>query len=171
MKKAAGYFGFVAAIVLMAIAASAFIAPRFGWRADVVLTGSMEPALKVGSVVITRPLNSRSVNAGDVITFRSPLNGRLTTHRVISVESKPSFILRTKGDANEDPDPFVLGSRSVVGRVCFNVPHIGYAITFMKTRLGLLLTLFLPALIIVVFETRNIWRALSAEPARKQTLR
>ncbi|KKK61416.1 hypothetical protein LCGC14_3014560, partial [marine sediment metagenome] len=50
---------------------------------------------------------AEDIKAGDTITFYSPLSEKLTSHRVIAVEdgSSPSF--RTKGDANEDADPFM----------------------------------------------------------------
>ena len=172
MKKIAKYFGLTVVIVLMAAAFIMFITPRFGWRVDVVLSGSMEPQVHVGSVVVTRPLNIESVNIGDIITFRSPQNGKLTTHRVISVTSSPSLILHTKGDANEDADPFIVGSQSVVGKVCFNIAYLGYVIQFIKSRLGLLLAVYIPGLIIVIIEAINIWRALAAEESgRKQAIR
>ena len=168
VKQIAKYFGLTVVTVLMAAALITFIAPHFGWRVDVVLSGSMEPQVHVGSVVVSRPLNIEAVNIGDIITFRSPLNGKLTTHRIISVTSNPSLILHTKGDANEDPDPFILGSQSVVGRVCFDVAYLGYVTQFIKSRLGLLLTLYLPGLIIVLMEVRNIWRVLAGESVTKQ---
>jgi signal peptidase len=172
MKKIAEYFGFAVIVLLLTLAVITLIAPHFGWRVDAVLSGSMEPELKVGSVVIIRPLDIGSVNAGDIITFRSPLNGKLTTHRVISVTSNPSIILRTKGDANEDADPFILGSKSMVGRVCFNIAYLGYVSQFIKSRPGLLLTLYLPGLIIVLMEVKNIWRVpTEEESARKQVVR
>jgi signal peptidase len=172
IKKMTRYFGFGVVILLMTIVVITFIAPRFGWKVDAVMSGSMEPELKVGSVVITRPLDITSVNAGDIITFRSPLNGEFTTHRVISVENSPSLFFRTKGDANEDADPFIVGSQSVVGSVCFDVPYLGYVTQFIKSRLGLLLTLYLPGLIIVLMEVRNIWRVLTEKKsAREEAVR
>ena len=172
MKKIAGYFGFAVVVLFMALAIIMFIAPHFGWRVDAVLSGSMEPELKVGSVVVTRPTDIGSINTGDIITFRSPMNGKLTTHRVISVTSNPLPILRTKGDANEDADPFIVGSQNVVGRVCFNIAYLGYVSQFIKSRLGLLLFLYVPGLIIVLMEVRNIWRVLAEEEsARKQVMR
>ena len=172
MKKVARYFSLSVVILLLGVAALTFIAPRFGWKVDAVMSGSMEPELKVGSVVITRPLNNANVNVGDIITFRSPLNSELTTHRVISVENSPSLFFRTKGDANEDADPFIVGSQGVMGRVCFDIAYIGYVTQFIKSRLGLLLTLYLPGLIIVLMEVRNIWRVLAEkESMRKEAVR
>jgi len=172
MKKIAGYFGFALVILLMTAALIMFMAPRFGWRVDAVSSGSMEPELKVGSVVITRPTDMQSIHAGDIITFRSPLNGKFTTHRVISVTSNPSPVLRTKGDANEEADPFIIGSQSVVGKVCFDMAYFGYISQFIKSRLGLLFTLYIPGLVILVIEAANIWRVIGEEEsARKQVAR
>ena len=172
VKKIAKYVGLATVIMLMAVAVITFFAPHFGWGVDVVLSGSMEPQVHVGSVVVTRPLDLGNVKAGDIITFRSPLNGTFTTHRVISVENSPSLFFRTKGDANEDADPFVVNSKSVVGKVCFNVAYLGYVTQFIKSRLGLLLVLYLPGLTIVLLEAKNVWRVFAEdELARKQVER
>ena len=168
VKKIAKCFALTVAVVLMVIAVVTFVAPRFGWRVDVVLSGSMEPQIHTGSVVVSHPLDIGSVKAGDIITFRSPQNGKFTTHRVISVENSPSVFFRTKGDANEDADPFIVGSQSVAGRVCFNVAYLGYVTQFIKSRLGLILVLYLPGIIIVILEVRNIWRVLTEKESAKE---
>lgn len=172
VMKIAKYLGLTLAIVLMAFAVITFAAPRFGWRIDVVLSGSMEPQVQVGSLVVTRPLDIKNVKVNDIITFRSPQNGKFTTHRVIAVENSPVLVFRTKGDANEDADLFIVGSKSVAGKVCISIPYLGYATRFIKSRLGLLITLYLPGLIIVLSEARNIWRRLAEEEmTRKQLAR
>jgi signal peptidase len=74
---------------------------------------------------------------------------------------------QTKGDVNEDADPFVVPAQNVVGKVCLHIPYFGYVTQFVKTPLGLLLTLCLPGLVIIVMEMRNIWRALNAEQVEK----
>jgi len=168
MKKAAENFGFVVIILLMTAAALTFLAPRFGWRVDTVFSGSMEPELKVGGVVLTRPVDAEEIKTGDIITFHSPLSEQLTSHRVIAAEGGSSFHFQTKGDANEDADPFILPAENVVGKVCFHIPYLGYVAQFVKTPLGFLLTLCLPGLIIVVMELRNIWRVLTEEEIEGQ---
>jgi len=63
-----------------------FVAPHFGWRVDAVLSGSMEPTLKVGSVEITKPFDPNNIQVGDIITFRSPRNPQLVvSHRVVAI--------------------------------------------------------------------------------------
>ena len=168
MKKAAENFGFVVIILLMTAAALTFLAPRFGWSVDTVFSGSMEPELKVGAVVITRPVDAEEIKVGDILTFYSPLSEQLTSHRVIAVEQGSSLHFSTKGDANKDADPFTLPPENVVGKVCFHIPYFGYVAQFVKTPLGLLLTLCLPGLIIIVMELRNIWRVLTKEDIERK---
>jgi len=168
MKKAAENFGFAVIILLMMAAVLTFLAPHFGWSVDAVFSGSMEPELKVGGVVITRPAEAEDIKVGDTITFYSPLSEKLTSHRVIAAEDGSSFHFRTKGDANEDADPFIVPAENVVGKVYFHIPYLGYVTQFVKTPLGLLLTLCLPGLIIIVMEMRNIWRVFTEEEIEKK---
>ena len=168
MKKAAENFGFVVIILLMTAAALTFLAPRFGWRVDTVFSGSMEPELKVGGVVLTRPVEPEEIKVGDILTFYSPLSEQLTSHRVIAADQGSSLHFSTKGDANEDADPFTLPPENVVGKVCFHIPYLGYVAQFVKTPLGFLLTLCLPGLIIIVMELRNIWRVLTQEDIERK---
>jgi signal peptidase len=161
MKKAAGYLGYGIMILLIAAAVFTFLAPHFGWRVDAVFSGSMEPQLKTGGVVLTRPVEAGDIKVGDIITFHSPLHEQLISHRVISVEDGSPLNFQTKGDANEDADPFVVPAQSVVGEICFHMPYLGYAAQFIKTPLGLLLTLCLPGLVIIVMEMVSIWRVLN----------
>jgi len=163
MKKAAENFCTALLVVLMLAAALTFVAPRFGWRVDALFSGSMEPQLKVGGLVITRPVDLQTIKVGDIITFHSSRRDVPTSHRVIAIEQGSQFRFLTKGDANEDADPFIIPAQSVVGKVCFHIPYFGYVSQFVKTPLGLLLTLGLPGLIIVVMELRNIWHMLTGD--------
>jgi len=168
MKKAAENFGLAVIILLMTAAVLTFLAPRLGWSADAVFSGSMEPELKVGGVVITQPAEAEEIKVGDIITFHCPLADGLNSHRVIEIKEGSQLQFQTKGDANEDPDPFIVPSQNVVGKICFHIPYLGYVSQLVKTPLGFLLTLCLPALIIVVMELKNIWGALSEGDIEKK---
>jgi signal peptidase len=159
--KLVNILGTILVILLVAIAVFVFLSPRLGWRIDTVLSGSMEPHLQVGGVVVTQPADIASISKGDIITFRSPLNGKLTSHRVTDIVDAESRGFRVKGDANEDADPFTITAEQLVGRVFLHIPYFGYVTSFLKTSLGLILTMCLPALIIVIMEIRNICRAAS----------
>ena len=71
----------------------------------IVKSGSMEPAIHTGSVVIVKPESSYGI--GDVITFGADTKAKIpTTHRIVSIrEENGTTYFATKGDANEDPDP------------------------------------------------------------------
>jgi signal peptidase I len=137
--RVAEYVGIALVIVLMGAVVLALLAPRYGWRADTVLSGSMEPALPVGCVEVTRPVRLDTIEAGDIITFRSPTNGKLMSHRVVAVEEGDSYQFRTKGDANEDVDPYLIPAQNVVGRVWFRLSHVGYVVEYLKTPIGFIL--------------------------------
>jgi signal peptidase len=159
MRKAAGVFGLVLLIILMSMAVATFLAPYLGWRVDVVLSGSMASELEAGGVVITRPVALDTILPGDIITFYTPENGKMVTHRVVEVETGPSLSFRTMGDVNEEADPLLVPAESVVGRVWFDVPYLGYVARFVKAPQGLLLSLCLPGLAVIAAEIMNIRRA------------
>ena len=51
----------------------------FGHKIYIVMSGSMEPAVALGSLVAVRPLPAKEVAPGDIITYRSEHSGSLTT--------------------------------------------------------------------------------------------
>lgn len=123
----------------------------------VVRSDSMSPAIEAGGVVFVSEVPAERIGENDVITFEQPGGDQRVTHRVVEViegDGEPRF--RTKGDANEDPDPEVVAPSQVIGKVAFSVPLIGYVIAFANTDLGLLTLVVLPALLLVVLEIRDI---------------
>ena len=168
MAKVAEYVGIALVVVLMTMVVLALLAPHFGWRADTVLSGSMEPALPVGCVQVAKPVKPEDIKVGDIITFRSPTNGKLMSHRVVAVEEDQSYQFRTKGDANEDVDPYLIPSQSVVGRVCFKVAHIGYVVEYLKSPIGFIL-LGLVGIALVVAEVSTMLEVRWKESAQANT--
>jgi signal peptidase len=122
----------------------------------------MEPCLKVGSLVVTRPVNPEAIMVGDIITFKPTTIGEATiTHRVIDINRNSPLSFITKGDANSRHDPFTVPARNVVGKICFHVPYAGYVTEFLKTPWGFLLGLAIPALIVIAMYVRSIRQVLS----------
>ncbi|WP_338741356.1 signal peptidase I [Haloplanus salilacus] len=97
----------------------------------VVLSGSMEPALSTGDVVIVDA--SAPVTVGDIITYRTGADGVPTTHRVIGVQDGE---YETKGDANGNADSGLVGSEAIIGRVVLAIPVIGHVILWANTPVG-----------------------------------
>ncbi len=154
--------GRIAAILLLLfiISGSLFtiISPFFGWRGEVVISGSMEPAIQTGSVVIVHPIVPDTIQKGDIIMYYSPDRTSLITHRVVDVKSEPTLRFITRGDANNNSDinPVVPGQ--IVGIVAFTIPYLGLLTQFIKTPIGFTLFFLVPAVILIGREILDLWR-------------
>jgi len=121
-------------------------------RYEPVLSGSMEPTLPVGSLVIISPVDPDSLKVGDIICYRFS-ESVLITHRIVYVTPEG---FETRGDANEEIDSKIVDKSQVVGSVAFSVPFIGYLGVLMKTPVGFLMLLIVPAIIVIGYEVRSI---------------
>jgi len=141
--------------IILTIATSLIPLPG-NYRIYSVVSGSMEPALHVGSIVFVRPLSDYQI--GDIVTFKTPKDPKNTvTHRLTAKDtSKDQIIYSTKGDANQTKDIENLALENIVGKVFFNLPFIGYPISYSKTLPGLLILVVVPATIIIYSEILNI---------------
>lgn len=102
----------------------------FGWSWAVVISGSMEPEIRVNDMVVVHEEDSYFV--GDIITYES--GESVVTHRIIA-ENAESYT--TKGDHNNTEDMFPVPKDSVIGRVAYVVPGIGLFIQYLRTPLGM----------------------------------
>jgi signal peptidase len=151
-----------AAAVLIALAAA--VVPRaLGGQALVVESGSMEPTIKTGSLVIAAPTPASQIRTGDV-----PLvpweGGKMVLHRVISVEQAgAATLVRTKGDANAkpDPDPHPLPNQVLTEKAA--IPYAGYLVAALSTKVGWLLMVGLPAVILCSILLWSIWAPILRE--------
>lgn len=151
-------FVYLLALVII-VAALIFAASKspqksiFGYRYYTVLTPSMEPELSVGDVVIVKLKNAEDINIGDIITF-NPSNDSTAylTHRVTekleNYQETGVTCFKTKGDANEVEDGFLIDSSRVIGTVSFDIPKVGYAIRFLQLRWYLVLPLIVMILVL-----------------------
>lgn len=113
----------------------------FGVGAAVVLSGSMEPELSVGDLLIVA--ERKTYDVGDIVVYQ---DGRMAvTHRIISI-SKNEVI--TCGDANNIEDAPITHAQ-IKGKVVLAIPLLGYAVNIIKTPLG---TLCIIALAVFILE-------------------
>ena len=141
--------------------AVALTAPMpFGGRALTVMSGSMEPAVQTGDVVVMRSVSPLALRLGDVVTFRDPHNGRrLITHRVRDIRiGGGEARLVTKGDANNTAEEWVVPADGTVGLVTFRLPKLGYALHWLGHPFARIAVVVLPALLLAAHELRRIWR-------------
>jgi signal peptidase I len=127
----------VAVLVVLATAAIQLLAPVAGGRVLVVGGGSMEPTIGHGAFLVALPAGPEGYAVGDVVTVQqgdaTPYTHRIT--RLVDPAGVPH--VQTKGDANAAPDPALVPTTAVIGRIALNVPLLGYVALLLGTSAGL----------------------------------
>ena len=124
-----------------------------------VLTGSMEPAIKVGDLIIIKDTDKSNIEEGDIITYKTTTNA-FVTHRVIEIiDEDGNTMFRTKGDANNIEDKDLVGEEAIAGKYLFRLPAFGYLSDFMSKPLGFILLFVLPVFILLGKEIVNLSKA------------
>lgn len=143
-----------AIVVVLVVFALLLAVPRFiGVDTYVVVSGSMEPVHKTGSLIYTtKNVDPAEIEVGDVITFQMSATTR-ATHRVVAiVEENGVPMFQTKGDANDAPDANLVPYENVIGRALFSIPGMGYVASYIQNPPGLYFAAaFGVILIILVF--------------------
>jgi signal peptidase len=153
------YYIFLGCIVIVAILLLVSVFPVTGnIKVLTVLSGSMEPAIHTGSVVVIKPMVNYKV--GDVITFGPNTKIQIpTTHRIVEIRAQEGqTIYKTRGDANNAEDMKEVLAKDVIGKVVFDIPYFGYIVEFIRKPIGLLLVVVLPAIFIVYDEVKKIMK-------------
>lgn len=118
-----------ALLALLAVLAAAVLVPRLtGATPFTITTGSMQPGLPPGTLLVTRPTPVEEIGIGTVITYQLE-SGRaaVVTHRVVGIgfTGTDERVLTTQGDANDTPDPEPVRSEQVRGTAWYSLPHLG----------------------------------------------
>jgi signal peptidase I len=118
--------------VIAVIIGAAIVSGRSFWF---VGSGSMTPTIEVGALLLVAPTSDP--HTGDVVVIRNP-DGTHYTHRIVGlVNRSDGLYIRTKGDANANPDPVIVPARSVVGRVEAVLPAIiGWPLRILASPFG-----------------------------------
>ncbi|WP_193605266.1 signal peptidase I [Nocardioides dongkuii] len=128
---AAQVTGWLLIIALLLVLAATVLVPRVaGATPYTVLTGSMEPNLPPGTLIVTQQVPVEDIEIGEVVTFQIESGKpQVVTHRVIATRQgesgRPEFL--TQGDANPIPDEGWRPAESVRGVLWYAVPELGHA--------------------------------------------
>ncbi|MEK7653403.1 MAG: signal peptidase I [Patescibacteria group bacterium] len=160
MKKIFNFFCYL--IIILLVIAGLFLLASIlpvtgGYKFFVVTSGSMEPTIHTGSLVLTKAETNYQV--GDIITFgKASRLKQPTTHRIFAQgDDLGAPVFTTKGDANNAPDREEIKNRDIIGKVVFSVPYVGYAVDAIKKPIGFILIIFIPAIIIIANELIKIF--------------
>ena len=133
----------VGVLVLLGVVAGAL----FAVRPVVITSGSMEPEIGTGALVLTRPVAADAVRVGDVVTVPTTTGTRVT-HRVVSAEPRgEAVLLRLKGDANSAPDAETYAVTDA-HRVVAELPWLGYLLSALRSPFGIFVLGGLAALLV-----------------------
>ena len=104
--------------------------PSFlGFRTFIIASGSMEPKLNVGDMVIIKETKQEKIKKDDIITFKEEDKETTVTHRIIEVIEKDGMVkYRTKGDNNNTADSYLVPYDNIEGVYQFKIGKIGAAI-------------------------------------------
>lgn len=96
-----------------------------GVRPYITMSGSMEPAIRTGSLCfVNTGADFNDIRKGDVIAFETE-TGTMVTHRVIRISEGA---LTTQGDANDVTDGMEITYSNFRGKTLFSIPYAGYII-------------------------------------------
>ena len=141
-------------IITFAVAGLGFIFFSPDYNLYIVRGESMKPAINMGDMIVTGPLNgplSGPVNSGTIVSYD---RGKGTvTHRVLSVEGD---MVVTKGDAVEDSDPWLVTLSDVTGIYLIKIPYAGYLSNYMRTKSGWFAVVIIPAMLLVSLLIKDI---------------
>ena len=128
--------------------------PLYG--AYVIVSGSMEPSIKVNDAIVIKRADSTEIEVGDVVTYRSldpSYYGIMITHRVIGIASEDGetkYI--TKGDANQTRDRSLVAKEQIYGEVIMRIPKLGYLQYFLATAYGWIIAVVVPCVGIIIYD-------------------
>lgn len=102
-----------------------------------VVTGSMEPTIPTGALLVCRDIDINDVTLGDIICFHSKdryMKGSVITHRVhdIRYDNESNVNLITKGDANLTVDGYISSEDNFIGKVVWFTSEDSFFIRIVK---------------------------------------
>ncbi len=102
----------------------------------VVLTGSMEPTIQAGEMIVVKEENAYQI--GDIVTYREEKDF-LVTHRIVKIDGEN---ITTKGDNNNLEDKTIKEGQ-ILGKVIFQSKLCGFIILYLLKPITLILIIFL----------------------------
>ena len=132
--------------ILIIIYLIIFIPVLWGKRPLVIISGSMEPILKVGVILYYEKINLDDFKKDDILVYQ--LNEHIVSHRIVNINE---YGFETKGDNNNSNDSYIVDKNNVIGRGNnWSIPYIGYYADFIYNHKYLLI-------VMIILSCFNIW--------------
>lgn len=132
-----------------------------------IVTGSMEPEIPIGSLVVCKKTDLERVEVNDIVCFRSmneQIYGEVVTHRVVGISkgSQGEIMLLTQGDANLTADTEYVTQSNFIGRVNYYSKESGI-VDILSSKIGFLILVLVPTLVIAGFILRSCMSSIREE--------
>ena len=165
-----GWLVNVGLLVVAAFGALMLVPAIFGLERYVITGDSMGGSYDRGSILFSEVVPVEDLRVGDVITYEPPASARwegVVTHRIVSVRERGGTpVMRTKGDANDSPDPWRFKLRGEEqARAVESVPYVGYFFGALGIREVRMALIGIPALLIAAGMLVGLWRQAGEEAA------
>ena len=123
----------------------------FGIDVYIVLSGSMEPTYKVGSIIYVKEIDTNNLEKNDAITFKLS-DGIVATHRIVDITEDENGIKKftTKGDANEEIDKLPVDEKDVIGKPITTIPYLGYISSILNTTRGKVIIIEIGIILLII---------------------
>lgn len=126
--RATGNALLIVAAIIGVLSALVWGATKWGYiKPLVVISGSMEPTIMTGDLIIARPHSTEDVAPGQVASIYSDVTKRIVTHRVVAINQvgEGRWEILMKGDANaaQDGGPYAVGATT--WQPVVQIPRVG----------------------------------------------
>ncbi|NQS76880.1 MAG: signal peptidase I [Peptococcaceae bacterium] len=140
-----------------------------GYKPFIVLSGSMEPAIMAGDLIVTKNIAPENVAVGDVISFRVE-NDIMVSHRVTEIQTAGGLSFLTKGDANIGMDAVNVRPETIEGLYIWRGAGLGKFAIFLQTPIGMLIFVITPLCLFIIYDIVSRGRRSKKKSAREAAL-
>ncbi len=126
-----------------------------GYKLNAVVSPSMSPVINAGDISLSKEVTDpTTLKKGDIISFFSvdpSIYGEINTHRIeeVTTNQQGELAFVTKGDNNEDVDPYLALASNVIGVHKSRIPVLGHLFVFLKSPVGYFTIILIPFLILI----------------------
>ena len=126
-----------------------------------VVSGSMEPKISIGDMVII-DTKVKKYQKNDIVTFED-INGSFVTHRILEINDNEVI---TKGDANNTIDE-AINKDSIVGKYVYQINGIGAVMKSIRSPITLIMILLIGILSCILVSTDSKGNAILTEEEKE----
>lgn len=126
----------------------------FGIKTYVIISGSMQPELEIGDIVIVKEVDRTELGEGDIISFRQGQS--VITHRISKIIlNEQGTIYKTRGDNNNTEDSGTINEEEIEGKVIGTIPFLGKIALMLQGKISILVIIIAFYIYLVYSEKAN----------------